>query len=125
MPQLIILGGGFSAGVDPPVADFTGTPTSGTAPLTTAFTYTGTGGTPDDFHWEKNDGGGWVAFDGTPTAENPTEDFTAGTWSIRVTASNGGGSDTHTETDYITATAPSSGGVQQPRRLRLGLGMGL
>jgi PKD repeat protein len=108
-----------------PIANFTGTPLSGTAPLTVAFTYTGTGGTPDDYDWEKNDGGGWVAFDGTPTAEDPTEDFAAGTWSVRVTASNGGGSDTHTETDYIEATAAPSGGGTGSTRLALRLGLGL
>lgn len=93
-----------------PIADFTGTPLSGIAPLSVTFTYTGTGGTPVSYSWEKNDGGGWVAFASTPTAQNPTESLAAGTWSVRVTATNTGGSDTKTRTNYVTSTAASTGG---------------
>jgi len=91
-----------------PVADFTGTPTGGTASLSVAFTDTSTG-TPTSWLWEKNlNGAGWVNFDGTPTAQHPTEIFAAGTSSVRETATNAGGSDTKTRTDYITATVPFS-----------------
>jgi PKD repeat protein len=60
-----------------PTADFTGTPLSGSSPLSVAFTdtSTGEGGSPT-FLWQKNDGSGWVNFAGTPTAQNPTETFT-------------------------------------------------
>jgi hypothetical protein len=61
----------------PPVADFTGTPLSGSSPLSVAFTDTSTGGAGTSWHWEKNDGSGWQDFAGTPTAQNPTESFTA------------------------------------------------
>ncbi len=91
----------------PPVADFTGTPTSGTAPLSVAFTDTSTG-TPTSWLWEKNDGSGWVNFSGTPTVQNPTESFAAGTWSVRLTATNADGSDTKTRTNYITVAAPAA-----------------
>lgn len=93
-----------------PVADFTGTPTTGTAPLSVAFTYAGTGGTPTSYLWEKNSGSGWGNFSSTPTAQNPTESFAAGTWSVRVTATNTGGSNTKTQTNYITANAPLTAG---------------
>jgi PKD repeat protein len=90
-----------------PSASFTGTPTSGTAPLSVSFTYTGTSPGTTTYSWEKNvDGAGWVAFAGTPTAQNPTENFATGTSSVRVTATNVTGSNTSTNTDYVTATAP-------------------
>lgn len=89
-----------------PVADFTGTPLSGSAPLSVSFTYTGTSPGSTSYSWEKNDGGGWVAFAGSPTAQNPSEDFAAGTWDVRVTATNATGANTATNIDYITATSP-------------------
>lgn len=54
--------------------------------------------------WEKNDGGGWVPFDGTPTAANPSEDFDEGTWSVRLTADGV----TKTRNDYVAVTAAPS-----------------
>lgn len=87
----------------PPVAAFSGTPLSGTAPLSVAFTDASTE-TPTEWDWEKNDGSGWVPFAGTPTTQNPTEVFTSGTWSVRLTATNAGGSDTETKTDYISVS---------------------
>ena len=83
-----------------PVAAFTGTPLSGPPPLSVTFTDTTTN-SPTSWLWEKNDGSGWVNFSGTPNAQNPTEDFAAGTWSVRLTATNACDSDTHTETDYV------------------------
>ncbi len=50
-------------------------------------------------------------FDGTPTAENPTEDFAEGTWSVRLTGTNSITDDTKTRTDYLTATAPPPSAV--------------
>ncbi len=105
--ELLLEGFGTGSTPTPPVADFSGTPTSGTAPLSVAFTYSGTGGTPDSFSWEKNSGSGWVAFSGSPTDENPTESFALGTWSVRVTATNTGGSDTKTRTNYVTSIIPA------------------
>ena len=99
--------------VDPPVAAFSGTPLSGTAPLTVTFTDASTN-TPTSWLWEKNDGSGWVNFDGTPTAQNPSEDFAVGTWSVRLTATNAAGSDAETKTDYITADAPPPPPADEP-----------
>lgn len=86
-----------------PEAAFSGAPLAGSAPLDVLFADQSTN-TPTSWHWEKNDGGGWVDFDGTPTAQNPDETFAAGTWSVRLTATNAFGSDTHTETNYIVST---------------------
>ena len=96
-------------GAAAPVADFTGTPLSGAASLSVAFTDSSTN-TPTSWLWEKNDGSGWVNFAGSPTAQNPTESFAAGTWSVRLTATNASGSDTKTRTNYITAVAAATGG---------------
>lgn len=88
----------------PPVAGFTGTPLSGAASLSVAFTDTSTH-TPTSWLWEKNDGSGWVSFAGTPTVQNPTEVFAAGIWSVRVTVSNASlVSSTSTRTDYLTSS---------------------
>ncbi len=67
--------GGSGTGIAPPVADFTGTPLSGSSPLEVTFTNTSTN--EDTYFWEKSDdhGATWVPFSGTPTAENPVEDF--------------------------------------------------
>jgi PKD repeat protein len=45
-----------------PVADFTGTPLTGTTPLSVVFTDTSINGPLTAWHWEKNDGSGWVDF---------------------------------------------------------------
>jgi PKD repeat protein len=92
-----------------PVAAFTGTPLSGTAPLSVAFDSSATTNTPTSHLWEKNDGSGWVNFAGTPTVANPTESFTAGTWSVRYTATNAGGSDGETKLAYVVVTAAGGG----------------
>lgn len=87
-----------------PVTDFTGTPLTGTDPLTVVFT-DATTNTPTSWHWEKNVGAGWIDFAGTPTAENPSEDLTVGTWSIRLTSTNAAGSNTKTRTNYVVVSA--------------------
>lgn len=96
--------GSSNAAPSPPVADFTGTPLTGVAPLSVAFT-DASANTPTSWSWEKNDGSGWVNFAGTPTAQNPTESFAVGIWSVRLTATNTGGSDTKTRSNYVVTTA--------------------
>jgi PKD repeat protein len=84
-----------------PVADFSGSPTSGTAPLSVSFTDLSTN-TPTSWSWNFGDSG-------TSTAQNPSHDYTsAGDYTVSLTATNAGGSDTETKTDYI---AVSSGGT--------------
>ncbi|HTY53102.1 MAG TPA: PKD domain-containing protein [Methanomicrobiales archaeon] len=87
-----------------PVAAFIGAPTSGLTPLTVQFTDQSTN-TPTSWKWEyKLGSGSWTQFS---TAQSPSYSFTAtGTYSIRLTATNAGGSNTLTKSNYITVSAP-------------------
>ncbi len=86
---------------NPPVAAFSGTPLSGTAPLTVAFTDASTG-SPTSWSWTFGDGG-------TSTAQNPSHAYTtAGTYSVTLTATNAYGSNGLTKTGYITVSAPNT-----------------
>lgn len=92
-----------------PVAAFSGTPLSGTDPLSVAFTDASTN-SPTSWLWQKNDGSGYVNFSSGHTSQNPTESFTEGVWDVKLTATNAGGSDPEEKLDYVTVTAPSAGG---------------
>ena len=82
---------------EPPVADFTGSPTSGTAPLLVSFTDQSTNN-PTSWSWDFGDGG-------TSTEQNPQHEYAnPGTYTVKLTASNDYGSDTNTKVDYITVT---------------------
>lgn len=84
-------------GNNPPVAAFSGTPTSGYAPLTVTFTDASTNN-PTSWAWTFGDGG-------TSTAKNPSHTYTAaGTYTVTLTATNAYGSDSETKTGYITVT---------------------
>jgi PKD repeat protein len=84
-----------------PVADFSGSPTTGVAPLTVNFTDLSSGD-PTSWSWTFGDGG-------TSTQQNPSHAYTAaGTYTVSMSASNGCGSDAVTRTDYITVTAPQA-----------------
>ncbi|WP_292728901.1 kelch repeat-containing protein [Methanoculleus sp.] len=86
-----------------PTAAFSGTPTSGAAPLTIQFTDASTG-SPTVWNWSFGDGE-W--HNTTNAAEkNPTHTYSAaGTYTVNLTVGNAAGSDPHTEADYITVTA--------------------
>ena len=87
------------AAPQPPVASFSGSPTSGIVPLTVNFTDTSTG-QPTSWAWTFGDGG-------TSTAQNPSHTYTtAGTYSVTLTATNTMGSNSLTKTNYITVTPP-------------------
>ncbi|MBR1368723.1 hypothetical protein RJ53_04045 [Methanocalculus chunghsingensis] len=88
--------------VSPPVANFTGTPTNGTAPLAVQFTDLSTGN-PASWLWEFGDGT-------NTTDQNPQKVFEIpGIYSISLTAVNEAGSTTMTRDEYITVTeAPVS-----------------
>jgi hypothetical protein len=81
-----------------PVADFSGTPLSGAAPLTVQFTDASTN-TPTSWSWDFGDGG-------TSTDQNPSHEYAAaGTYTVVLTATNAAGSDVETKVAYITVTA--------------------
>jgi PKD repeat protein len=83
-----------------PVADFSGSPTSGDAPLTVNFADL-SAGNPSSWNWDFGDGG-------SSTAQNPSYEYTgAGVFSVNLTASNACGSDQEIKTDYITVTEPT------------------
>jgi PKD repeat protein len=87
-----------------PVANFNATPLSGTTSLTSTFTDTSTN-SPTSWAWDFDN-------DGTTdsTLQNPTHQYTtAGTYSVKLTATNAYGSNSITKTSYITVNAGSSG----------------
>jgi PKD repeat protein len=85
----------------PPVADFSGTPTSGVVPLLVNFTDLSTNN-PTSWSWNFGDGG-------TSTAQNPSHIYNAvGTYTVTLTATNAFGSDGETKTGYVTVNEPSS-----------------
>ncbi|HKW15313.1 MAG TPA: S8 family serine peptidase, partial [Candidatus Krumholzibacteria bacterium] len=87
-------GGGCSPVVS---ANFTGTPTTGAAPLTVNFTDASTG-SPTSWSWTFGDGG-------TSTAQNPSHVYSSsGTFTVALTATNACGGNTNTKTGYITVT---------------------
>ena len=94
-----------------PVAGFTGTPTSGSAPLAVAFTDTSTN-SPTSWYWTFGDGT-------TSTLQHPSHTYSAaGTYTVSLKATNAGGSNTLTRTGYITvsstAVAPVAGFTGTP-----------
>jgi PKD repeat protein len=89
----------YIAAGNPPVADFSGSPVYGDAPLMVNFTDQSTGAT--SWSWDFGDGG-------ASSAWNPVHIFTvAGTYTVRLTASNSCGSDAQIKVGHITVTAPS------------------
>ncbi|MGB7992613.1 PKD domain-containing protein [Methanoregula sp.] len=81
-----------------PVASFTSSTTSGTAPLTVQFTDTSTN-TPSSWLWTFGDGS-------TSTQQNPTHTYSSpGTYTVNVTATNAGGSGV-SASQTITITTP-------------------
>jgi len=93
------VGGG--GGPVAPVADFSGSPTSGFAPLTVSFSDLSTGN-PDTWSWTFGDGG-------NSSAQNPSHDYTQpGTYTVSLTASNSAGSDGETKNAYITVNDAGS-----------------
>jgi len=83
--------------VTAPVANFTANPTSGCAPLTVSFSDQSSNN-PTSWSWSFN--GATPSFSASP---NPTVIYnTPGIYSVTLTASNAGGSNTKTMTNYIT-----------------------
>lgn len=81
--------------VTPPSASFTMSVSRGTAPLTVRFTNTSTG-TGNTYSWNFGDGG-------TNRGSNPSYTYTqSGTYTIRLTASNTGGTNSTTRTITVS-----------------------
>ena len=86
-----------------PVAAFSGSPTSGVAPLTVNFTSASTG-TISTYAWNFGDGT-------TSTVQNPSHVYsTAGSYNVSLTVTGSAGSNTKTSANYVTAVAPAATG---------------
>ncbi len=82
----------------PPVAQFTAAPTMGCGPLSVQFSDQSTGGAATSWLW--NFPGGIPS---TSSEQNPTVTYaTAGTYSVTLTAMNAAGSNTATQSVFIT-----------------------
>jgi len=78
-----------------PVAEFSGTPTSGYVPLTVQFTDLSTNN-PTSWLWDFGD-------EETSIEQNPIHIYDeVGIYTVTLTATNAGGSDDEVKTDYIT-----------------------
>ena len=89
------------SGGDAPVANFSADVTNGTAPLNVTFIDLSTNA-PTSWLWDFGDGT-------NSTERNATHTYTtAGNYTVNLTATNDGGSDTATKTDYITVTTEAA-----------------
>jgi PKD repeat protein len=80
-----------------PVADFSATSTDGANPLTVDF-MDASSGSITTWAWDFGDGG-------TSTAQHPSHHYAqVGTYTVSLTVSGPGGSDTQIKTDYIAVT---------------------
>lgn len=81
-----------------PVANFSGTPLSGTVPVSVVFTDTSTN-TPTSWAWDFGDSG-------TATTQNPTHVYVqSGSYTVTLTATNALGSDGEVKAAYVVVTA--------------------
>lgn len=96
--QSVITGSGEGGTFTPSlVAKFTGSPTSGSAPLVVSFSDLSTG-SPDSWSWSFGDGG-------TSNDPNPDHTYAAGgTYTVTLTVSNADGSDTEIKPGYINVS---------------------
>lgn len=80
----------------PPAAAFSANRTSGVSPMPVLFTDSSTD-SPTSWAWSFDDGGA------NSSSQHPTRTFSsAGKYTITLTATNAGGSDTEQKVDYIT-----------------------
>ena len=88
-----------------PVASFTASPISGTAPLDVTFTDSSDVAAGTMWNWSFGDDT-WSNF---TASSNPVHTYSAGgTYTVALTVTNASGSSTATETDYITVSSTSS-----------------
>ena len=82
-----------------PVANFTGEPTTGDSPLSVQFSDQSTGSITT-YSWDFGDSG-------TSTLQNPAHTYTgAGTYSVNLTVTGPGGSNSKLRTNYISVGTP-------------------
>ncbi|MCK9579856.1 MAG: PKD domain-containing protein [Methanoregula sp.] len=94
----------ISETVTSPVASFASAVTSGTSPLTVQFADLSTK-TPTSWAWSFGDGS-------TSTVQNPSHTYSAaGSYTVTLTASNAGGSNTVSQSAYITVTETATAPV--------------
>ncbi len=89
--------------VPEPIANFTADRTRGIAPLPVQFTDIPAGGTPAIWEWDFGDGN-------TAAVQSPTyvHNYTvAGTYTVKLTTTNAGGSNVSTKVNYITIMSPA------------------
>jgi PKD repeat protein len=85
------------SGPIPPIAEFSGDPTTGNAPLTVYFTDESLG-EPTSWDWTFGDGG-------TSPVQHPSHEYTSvDSYTVSLTVVNAQGEDTETKPDYITVT---------------------
>ncbi|MDK2974386.1 MAG: hypothetical protein PWP08_757, partial [Methanofollis sp.] len=77
-----------------PEAYFTATPRTGSAPLNVSFTDCSTGYGITDWHWDFGDGS-------ASDDPSPYHVFDEGTWTVKLTVTNAGGTDTSTRAGYV------------------------
>lgn len=103
-----------------PVASFTASPTSGIKPLAVQFTDTSTGEGITSWAWDVNN-------DGTVdyTTRNPQHTYTAGgKYSVKLTVTGTGGSNSVTRTDLVSCTEEYFGAEANPTGSPIGGGTG-
>lgn len=83
----------------PPTAKFTASPTSGTEPLMVTFTDTSTGTSPLSLSWNLGDS----TITNTAGSASFGHAYTAGTYTVTLTASNAAGTSTLASNNLITA----------------------
>ena len=87
-----------------PVAAFSGSPTTGTAPLTVQFANASTG-TVSSYAWNFGDGT-------TSTTQSPSHVYSvAGIYTVSLTVTGSAGSNTKTYTNYVTVSAAATAGA--------------
>jgi PKD repeat protein len=91
-------------GVPAPLADFSANKTSGEKPLEVTFTDASTGSI-DTWEWDFDNNGTIDSYDQSPA---PWTYTVAGDYTVSLTVSGLGGSDTETKTDYIHVSEPSA-----------------
>ena len=83
-----------------PVANFSADKTSGAAPLAVQFSNSSTNATSWSWNFGDNT---------SSTAQNPSKTYSsAGTYTVKLTATGSGGSHTVTKTNYITVNQPTA-----------------